>query len=398
MILSFFSNITGGYYLFGLFLFALLVKLILIPFAIKQQKTSIKQAKMRPKEMAIRKKYRGRNDQKTQQEMQNEIMRLYETEGYSPMSGCLPLLIQFPILIILYNVIINPLKYICDWSVEQINNIATTLGQTIQSGRDISLIQFITPDKYDAINAGLTEAGLEAVNFADIPEFSMGIFDLSANPSWTSILIIVPILTFVFQFFAMKIQRKFTYQPGMAEQTKQSKASLIMMDIMMPLLTTWISFSVPAAIGIYWMFNNILGVAQSIILSKTMPLPACTEEDIKAAEKEMAGKAPKHAPAASANRGPIRSLHSIDFSDEEVEDLILRSRRYRYLLDVQQHPRRCSVYHLEQDHAPSRLHGRRYQSCRKRDGRQSAQTRSCGKRKPRSHPLLAQHRLLRRRS
>lgn len=320
MILSFFSNITGGYYLFGLFLFALLVKLILIPFAIKQQKTSIKQAKMRPKEMAIRKKYRGRNDQKTQQEMQNEIMRLYETEGYSPMSGCLPLLIQFPILIILYNVIINPLKYICDWSVEQINNIATTLGQTIQSGRDISLIQFITPDKYDAINAGLTEAGLEAVNFADIPEFSMGIFDLSANPSWTSILIIVPILTFVFQFFAMKIQRKFTYQPGMAEQTKQSKASLIMMDIMMPLLTTWISFSVPAAIGIYWMFNNILGVAQSIILSKTMPLPACTEEDIKAAEKEMAGKAPKHAPAASANRGPIRSLHSIDFSDEEVEE------------------------------------------------------------------------------
>ena len=81
VILSFFSDITGGYYLFGLFLFALLVKIILLPFGIKQQKTSIKQAKMRPKEMAIRKKYKGRTDKVTQQKMQNEIMELYQREN-----------------------------------------------------------------------------------------------------------------------------------------------------------------------------------------------------------------------------------------------------------------------------------------------------------------------------
>ena len=92
-ILSFFSSITGGFYLFGLFIFALLVKLILVPFAIKQQKTSIKQAKMRPKEMAIRKKYRGRDDRVTQQKMQNEVMDLYQREGYNPMGGFLSLLI-----------------------------------------------------------------------------------------------------------------------------------------------------------------------------------------------------------------------------------------------------------------------------------------------------------------
>ena len=69
MILSFFSSITGGYYLFGLFIFALLVKVLLLPFGIKQQKTSIKQAKIRPKEMAIRRKYKGRTDQKTQQNL-----------------------------------------------------------------------------------------------------------------------------------------------------------------------------------------------------------------------------------------------------------------------------------------------------------------------------------------
>lgn len=91
------------------------------------------------------------------------------------------------------------------------------------------------------------------------------------------------------------------------------------MDIMLPAMTTWIAFTVPAAIGIYWMFNNILGVLQSVILQKAMPLPSCTEDDIKAAEREMAGKAPKHQ-QSSANRGPVRSLHSIDFSDEEIEE------------------------------------------------------------------------------
>ena len=73
-----------------------------------------------------------------------------------------------------------------------------------------------------------------------------------------------------------------------------------------------------AAIGIYWMFNNILGVVQTILLHKAMPLPTCTEDDIKAAERELAGKAPKNV-QADASRGPVRSLHSIDFSDEEIE-------------------------------------------------------------------------------
>ena len=322
-ILSFFSNITGGYYLFGLFLFALLIKLILLPFAIKQQRTSIKQAKMRPKEMAIRKKYRGRNDKVTQQKMQNEIMELYQREGYNPAAGCLPLLIQMPIILILYNVIINPLKYICGWTATQITTIANSLdlAENVVNGlssRDISLIQYITSDKYDMINSALAAAELEAVDFSEIPDFTMGIFDLSANPGW-NILIIVPILTFVFQFLSMKVQRKFTYQPGMAEQTQQNKTMMLVMDLMLPAMTTWIAFTVPAAIGIYWMFNNIIGVAQSIILHKAMPLPTCTEEDIKAAEREMAGKAPKNA-KPSENRGPIRSLHSIDFSDEEIEE------------------------------------------------------------------------------
>ena len=61
------------------------------------------------------------------------------------------------------------------------------------------------------------------------------------------------------------------------------------MNLFMAGMTTWIAFSVPAAIGIYWLFNNILGMLQQFILAKTMPLPKFTEEDYKQAEREYMG-------------------------------------------------------------------------------------------------------------
>jgi YidC/Oxa1 family membrane protein insertase len=285
-----------------------------------QQKTSIKQAKLRPKEMAIRKKYRGRTDAKTQQEMNNKVMELYQSENYNPMGGCLPLLIQMPVLIILYNVIINPLKYICGWSADQITKIAEGLGLEKISefaSRDIELIQHLNSMDTGLVNSALTSAGLSPEALSDIPQFAMGIFDLSGTPGW-NILIIVPIFTFIFQFLASKITRKFTYQPMADDQ--QTNKTMKVMDLLLPAMTTWIAFSVPAAIGIYWMFNNILGVIQTFIMSKAMPLPVFTEEDFKAAEKEIAGKAHKNKHISlNENHKPARSLHYIDFDDEEVD-------------------------------------------------------------------------------
>ena len=115
------NNIVGNQYLLALLIFSIIVEIILLPFAIKQQKNSIKQAKLRPKEMAIRKKYAGREDQPTKQKMSMEIQEMYQKEGYNPMGGCLPLLIQFPIIIALYNIVLNPLRYICNLSTDAIN-------------------------------------------------------------------------------------------------------------------------------------------------------------------------------------------------------------------------------------------------------------------------------------
>ena len=123
-----------GNYVVALFIFAVIVELLMLPFGLRQQKNSIKQASLRPKEMAIRKKYAGRNDQPTQQKMMQEIQEMYQKEGYNPMGGCLPLLIQFPIIIILYNVVINPLRYIMGVSKEAVSALVEFAGAAVDKG------------------------------------------------------------------------------------------------------------------------------------------------------------------------------------------------------------------------------------------------------------------------
>ena len=103
--------ISGNNYVIALFFFALLLQIVLFPLGIKQQKSQITMAKLRPKEMAIRKKYAGRTDRPTQQKMNMEIQQLYADNGYNPLSGCLPLLIQLPIIVALFAVVRNPITY-----------------------------------------------------------------------------------------------------------------------------------------------------------------------------------------------------------------------------------------------------------------------------------------------
>ena len=97
-----FSSITGGSYALALLFYALLFKIAFLPFSIKQQKNQIKMAKLTPKIEIIKAKYKGRNDPVSRQKLQQEIMELQQKEGYSIMSGCLPMLLQLPIIIFLY--------------------------------------------------------------------------------------------------------------------------------------------------------------------------------------------------------------------------------------------------------------------------------------------------------
>lgn len=300
-------------YLFAIFLFTLIMEIILSPFGVKQQKNQVKQAMLAPKAAAIRKKYAGRNDQATQQKMQQEMMDMYKAENYNPASGCGTLLIQFPIIICLYNVVVNPLRYISDVPKAQIEALKTFLES---QGVEISL-RNAQIDIINAIRGNVSDyyTIAPALEKAVLPVFKVGPFDLSQIPeisfkpfNW---LMLIPIITFVVMILTQKIMQHFTYQdPSTAEA--QNNPSMKIMMWTMPLLSVYIEFQMAAAIGVYWIFRSIIQTLERIILCKLIPTPKFTEEDFKAAEKAV-GAPPKV--KKNENKAPVRSLHHID--DEE---------------------------------------------------------------------------------
>lgn len=300
-------------YLFAIFLFTLIMEIILSPFGIKQQKNQVKQAMLAPKVAAIRKKYAGRNDQATQQKMQQEMMDMYKAENYNPASGCGTLLIQFPIIICLYNVVVNPLRYISDVPNAQIDALKTFLES---QGVEISL-RNAQIDIINAIRDNVSDyfTIAPALEKAVLPIFKVGPFDLSQVPeisfnpfNW---LMLIPVITFVVMILSQKIMQRFTYQDPAAAEA-QNNASMKIMMWTMPLLSVYIEFQMAAAIGVYWIFRSIIQTLERIILYKLIPIPKFTEEDFKAAEKAVGAPAKVK---KNENSAPVRSLHHID--DEE---------------------------------------------------------------------------------
>ncbi len=344
-VIKFCNWIMGNQYLFALLIFAVIIEIILLPFGIKQQKNSIKQAKLRPKEMAIRKKYAGRDDKPTQQKMTQEIQTLYQKEGYNPMGGCLPLLIQFPIIIALYNIVLNPLRYICGLSEDIIAAVANVTksftGVEYELSRNLTLasdMRNVISSHGVGVYSGIEGFAEHIQDISDVPQLSfLNRFDLGLQPTlafsnfaqnWW--LLLIPVITFVAYFFSMKINRKLTYQP--VTDDKAMGCSNNMMDVMMPLMSVYIAFITPAAIGVYWIFKSLLGVVKQAILKKAMPVPVFTEEDYKAAEKEMNVRVEK-APKNKSGR-VVRSLHHID--DEDFTDTAEAAKARREALEAQE--------------------------------------------------------------
>ncbi len=123
-------SISFSNYIVALFFFALIMELILFPLSIKQQKSSVLLSKIKPKENAIRSKYRGRNDRATQQKMNMEIQEMYKQEGYSATAGCLPLLVQLPLIFILFAIVQKPLTYTTDLNSSSVGDKVVVVAGT----------------------------------------------------------------------------------------------------------------------------------------------------------------------------------------------------------------------------------------------------------------------------
>ena len=404
-----FFNTISGHYAVALLFYALVFKIVFLPFTIKQQKNQIKMAKLAPKIELIKAKYKGRTDQPTMQKQQQEIMELQQKEGYNPMSGCLPLLIQMPIIILLYAVIQSPLSYIAKTHDDYTADMITSAGVTVEEGEDftatdkvlrlyldfsndsaeakakvltdfeetaknkgedkayknlkktlktkeISLVGSIRNyidngytvkedvqaliDKkangdeltayqesiiknVDTIKNAEDRTGLiedYGIVYESIPNFVLWGVNLAITPKEAgfSILWIIPVLAAVAQWFSMWLMRKVNPNPAAAPQDQQAAASMKIMDLAMPAMTLFIAFSFSGMLGIYWVYQSILGLATSLILAKLMPMPKFTEDEIK--EMRRQEKEVEKAARAAAKKGPkYRSLHYID--DEDYDTL-----------------------------------------------------------------------------
>ncbi len=312
-------------YVIALLLFAIAVKLLLLPLGIKQQKNQIRAAKLRPKILAIEKKYAGRTDQKTLQKKQQEIMTLQQNEGYSPLSGCLPLLIQLPIIIILYQVIQKPLTYICSFTKDELSSLANLVG--INAEDQYGIFQHVKMNSPNLSGLSINAEHLSALESADLK--FLNFLDLTAKPSmlfdngslWY--FIFIPILVFAASFFSMKISRKFMANPAAEAATADMQKSNMIMDIIMPAMSLYFAFIMPAGLGVYWIYQSLLGVAQQYALSRLMPLPTYTAEEIRAMQK---AEKERQAAAIAAAKQRRAQLMADDEGEDDIDIPVIRSK------------------------------------------------------------------------
>lgn len=286
-IMYYINGITHNYGM-TLIIFSVLVKICMIPLGIKQQKGLISNARMQPKMKAIQKAY-SNNKQKYSEELQ----KLYNEEGFSPMSSCLPMLIQFPILFGMLDVIYSPIKHMLrlptetiDKAIEIATNVLGPGGMSAYS-KEISVLNAIKVDPTPFVE------GIGADMAAQISNFDFSLFGLflGEQPTLTPgnkpfglyiILLMIPILSGITSLMMSMV----TKQSTAATTDGQMAGMTNSMMLMMPVMSVWISFIVPSGVGIYWLISNVLTTLQTIILNKIMN-PAEEIAKAKAEEEEM---------------------------------------------------------------------------------------------------------------
>lgn len=255
-------------YVFALFLFALITKVLLFPLALKQQKSSAKMAAFQPMMQEIQKTYA--KDQKRQQA---ELQKLQEDTGYSPFSGCLPMLIQFPILFGLVEVIYKPLTFMLTIPKELVAKlteittaIMTAAGTATTNTRMIetSIIEFVKtqPDKFADFFSNPAYSGyMDKISNLSM---SIGSINLWETPKFAlSLILLIPLFSVVTMLLSSLITLK-TSGTANAQGGKTGSTMMIVTSLMFAVF----SFMYPAGFSLYWGFQNLIIIVQSFILKK----------------------------------------------------------------------------------------------------------------------------------
>ena len=260
-----------GNYGWTIVLFTIIIKLILVPLNIKQQKSMKKTQALQPRLLKLQEKYA-----QDKEKLSQETMKLYQEAGVNPMGGCLPMLLQFPIIIALYNIIRKPMSYIMMLSKETIATIGERLTGSATVTDQIGLAKSMDAS-FDKIS--------DLVEKSSLINFDLFGFDLSVTPTISFITehieyILIPLLAGGTTYLVSAVTSKIS---GNNNQNNSAAGNMKMMNIMFPLMTAWFAVTLPAGLGLYWTISNLFQIAQMFILNKALKveLPAFVSEDEK---------------------------------------------------------------------------------------------------------------------
>ena len=271
-LLLFFCN-TFGNYGWAILAFGLVIKLVMLPFQMKSKKSMMRTQTLTPRVKELEKKYKG-NPQKYQE----EVSKLYKNAGVNPMSGCLWTLIPFPIIIILYRVVQKPLTNMMGLAADEVTTLTdllTNLGYyTATTGRGSFYDELRLTDALHGHFAEIASNPAVAGFVDKLKNIDFNFFglNLSATPrlnfladgfTWAAfVLFLIPFISAFVSWLQMALAQK--GQPPTDAQTAQTSKT---MNLMMPLMSVWICFSMPALMGLYWIEQSVLAIVQESILN-----------------------------------------------------------------------------------------------------------------------------------
>ena len=301
---EFFANIFGyllellynlvNNYGVAIILFTVVIKLILLPLSIKQQRTMKKSAKIQEKLKVIQFKYKN-NPEKLNQEM----MDLYKSEKMSPFSGCLTAIVQLVLLLSIFYLVRSPLTFMEKMNTEDINKYVSQLqekGKQVSSVypeidliREYNFLKEKNPDdqNIDKLNLQMNFLGLD---LSKIPQQNMTDYTVY----------IIPALYILSSFISIRMTTAMQQKMNKKKEQNNSKNNVIdgetgkelvvkeesnemdavmqtnkMMSWMMPIMSISIAFVAPLGLALYWLVNNILMIAERLVLNKIIK----TEEE-----------------------------------------------------------------------------------------------------------------------
>lgn len=263
-----YNTIAFGNYGLAIIVFTLFIKAVLLPLTIKQYRSTARMQEVQPMIQEIQKRYK--NDK---EKLNQELMKVYQENKVNPAGGCLPVLVQMPILLSLYWVISKPLHYMLGKTTEVVQQLYSVIPEEfpkIMGNQDITIINYFNQhkDKLSAVADILKPEELINFNFLGL--------NLGLQPTFDSTkaaalgfqffgLLLIPILAGLTTFISLKFSTPKTQQNSDNQMANSMTNS---MSMIMPFMTAFFAFNVPAGLGLYWITSNIIQVLQQMYLNK----------------------------------------------------------------------------------------------------------------------------------